>query len=114
MGKVYSSVIVKPRSLKETRIMEDYAVTKGPLPPTHELSLSKSYWLSRIDFDGRLGDPTVVAQWQPGAKQWCHVGDYATGRDLNLTDYVVIGPAEQPEFPRVCKDDDGNIDVWVK
>lgn len=92
----FSVVIIEPRNDRERRIKEAYAETRGPLPPFNELNGAGCYWLSQIDSDGRVWPP-VPFQWQPGVKQWCRVGDVATGRDVDLKGWVVVAHCEMPE-----------------
>lgn len=94
--KLYSKLIKNPQNDKDKELVESYRETKGPLPPTKDLNYSKSYWLTYPDYDGRPGDHLCVRQWQPSAKQWCHVGDFATGRNCDMTGYVVIGELPLP------------------
>ena len=111
----YSQVIKEPQTNLQKRIAEDYAETKGPLPPQHQLMAARYYWLALYDTDGRLW-PARPFQWQPQAKQWCHIGEYATGRDLDLRGWVVVGDLEAPDLNvRVEKTDFGlNIFSEVK
>lgn len=100
MSQVYTKHILQADNAKEQEILAMQIAAKGPLPPLRDLKNSKSYWLVRVDSDNRTWDPQPF-QWQPGAKRWCRVGEYATGSDLNLTDWVVIAELEMPDFPKV-------------
>lgn len=98
--KEFSVVIIEPRNAREHAIKEAYPDVKGPLPPFNELNLSNIYWLSMVDGDGRILPPKPY-QWEPFAKQWCRVGEVATGRPVDLTDHIVVGHCVPPEVGKV-------------
>lgn len=62
----------------------------GPIPPGNHSQEAGHHWLRWRDYDGRFSIP-VIYQWQPGAQRWCHSGDIATGRDLDLADWEYLG-----------------------
>lgn len=82
---------------KEQQILKEYGQVKGPIPPLNHLKGGRLYWMIRRDFDGRReGFPQVYA-WQASAKAWCLPNRQATGSDLDLTDYEILGEAELPD-----------------
>lgn len=110
----YSTIFHEPIDLRSRAIIRDYQETLGPIPPVHQIMGSRFYWLSYVDYDGRIWPP-ITAQWQPHAKQWCHIGNYAQGEVLNLVGYVVIGELDQPDMSKVSvEQDDVSTQVFVE
>lgn len=57
---------------------------KEPLPSVLDQRFAGHHWLRELSYDGHHMQ-TVVLQWQPNARKWCHSGDVATGRDNRHT-----------------------------
>ncbi|AXH59561.1 hypothetical protein [Pseudomonas amygdali] len=96
----FSVVIIEPRNDRERQIQEAYRDVRGPLPPFNELKHANIYWLAYVDGDKRIW-PSAPFQWEPVSKQWCQVGDVATGKPVDLTGYIVVGPCIRPETGKV-------------
>jgi len=96
----FSVVIIEPRNERERRIKEAYPDVLGPLPPFNELKHAGIYWLAYVDGDKRIWT-SVPFQWEPVSKQWCRVGEVATGNPVDLTGYIVVAPCVRPEPGKV-------------
>lgn len=70
----------------------------GPIPPGNHSEQAGHHWLYIKDGDGRFSVPCVY-QWQPGSQRWCHSGDIATGRNLDLSDHEYLAPV--PRAPDI-------------
>ena len=98
MAKPLSEYIRTATNKEEEKILAMQEAAKGPIPPLRDIKNSKSYWLVFVDSDDRIWEAKPY-QWQPSAKRWCHVGEYATGQNLDLRGYVIIAEVVLPEIP---------------
>ena len=74
-----------------------YKKTKPtPTPKGHHIQYAGHHWLLEKSYDGHCMQ-TVVLQWQPNAKEWCHSGDVATGRNVDTTGWEYLCPCPMPE-----------------
>lgn len=69
---------------------------KEPQPKPQHLNYAGHHWLRELSYDGHHMQ-TVVLQWQPNAKKWCHSGDVATGRDIDTRGWEYVAPCPMPE-----------------
>jgi len=70
-----------------------------PKPPATEIKFAHHYWIDHYDSDGHYHGCTVL-QWAPGANQWCHSGNLATGMYVYVSEHSKINSkAEMPQLP---------------
>lgn len=68
------------------------------LPPGHHINYAGHHWLRMVDFDGH-SNGTIVLQWQPHARKWCHSNNFSTGRNYDNVDYYLyVAPCPMPLF----------------
>lgn len=72
------------------------SASTAPTPSAYHAQAAGYHWLQRMDPDGLPGAAIQIFQWQPGVQRWCEPGDVATGRDLELLNYVYVGPCPLP------------------
>lgn len=70
-----------------------------PQPPGWMAMQAGHHWLDHFDSDGHFHG-TVVLQWAPSAKKWCHSGNVGTGMYVDVTEHWrYSAECPMPDFP---------------
>lgn len=108
MSKIISEYIRNPTTPAEVETLRLQELYKGPVPPIKHIRSVKAFWLVFVDTDNRDWPPEPYS-WQPGAKRWCHINCEATGQDIDLRGWVIVGEVIMPDFVRF----DGSVSKVV-
>lgn len=70
-----------------------------PAPIAEDYRHAGHHWLDVYDSDGHFFE-TVVMQWQPGVRRWCHSGMVGSGRDVSTAYWKYVAPCPLPDIKR--------------